>query len=81
MLTNAPPATPAHTEAQKIVELREQKAALIEALQEITEAKGRFSMDPFEHAKNCVRDMAALAVDALKKYGIEPRRNPETDPI
>jgi Cu2+-containing amine oxidase len=47
-----------------------------EALQEISEAKGAFSQDPFEHARNCVRDMQALAIEALTKYGITPRGKP-----
>ena len=50
----------------------------IEALQEITEAKGAYKRDPFEHAKSCVSDMQALAVAVLRKHGIEPRRT-DTD--
>jgi len=47
----------------------------IKALQEITEARGRFNCDPFEHAKNCIADMAQTAIDVLKKHGIEPLGN------
>lgn len=49
----------------------------IEALQEITEAKGAFKRDPFEHAKSCLRDMQKIAIDVLCKHGIEPRRSDE----
>lgn len=47
----------------------------IEALQDITEAKGAFKRDPFEHAKSCITDMAQTAIDVLKKHGITPRGN------
>lgn len=48
----------------------------IEALQEISEAKGAFKRDPHEHAKSCIRDMQTLARDVLIKHGIEPRGQP-----
>jgi hypothetical protein len=48
----------------------------IEALQEITEAKGAFRQDPFEHAKNVIRDMQALAIEVLTRHGIKPRGQP-----
>jgi hypothetical protein len=38
-----------------------------EALQEISKKEGRFSMDPLEHASNCVEDMAQIAQEALKE--------------
>jgi hypothetical protein len=47
----------------------------IEALHEISEARGAFKMDPFEHAKSCITDMAQTAINVLKKHGIEPRGN------
>ena len=48
----------------------------IEALQEISEAKGAFKKDPHEHAKSCIRDMQATAIDVLKKHGVKPRGQP-----
>lgn len=45
----------------------------LEALQEISEAKGAFRRDPHEHAKNCIREMQGIAFDVLNKYGITPR--------
>ncbi len=48
----------------------------VEALQEITEAKGAFRKDPFEHAKNVIRDMQAVAIEVLTKHGIKPRGQP-----
>jgi len=39
---------------------------LIEALKEISEGKGRYSLDQFEHCRNTVEDMKELAKDALK---------------
>src|SRR5690348_1561026 len=50
--------------------------AFEEALQEISEAKGAFKRDPFEHAKSCIRDMQEIAIDVLKRHGIEPRGKP-----
>jgi hypothetical protein len=52
---------------------------LIEALQEISEAKGAFKKDPFEHAKSYIVDMQELAINALKARGIEPRGKPVAD--
>ena len=40
-------------------------AGLREALQAISEGKGRFSRDPFEHCRNTVEDMKALAIAVL----------------
>jgi hypothetical protein len=39
---------------------------LREALGEITEGKGRFSTDQFEHARNTIEDMKELARAALR---------------
>lgn len=47
--------------------LRQTNAKLREALREITKGAGEFSMDPFEHAKNCIHDMKTLARAALKE--------------
>lgn len=55
---------------------RDTAEAMIEALQEISEAKGVFSRDPVEHAKNVIRDMQARAIDVLIKHGITPRGKP-----
>lgn len=46
----------------------------IDALQQITEAKGRYSRDPSTYAKNCICDMQAVAVHVLRKWGVKPRR-------
>ena len=45
--------------------LEAQVKRMREALQEISEGKGRFSRDHFEHCRNTVEDMKALAVAAL----------------
>ncbi len=37
------------------------------ALEEISEGKGRYSMDHLEHASNTIQDMKALAVKALEE--------------
>lgn len=39
---------------------------LVEALKEISEGRGRYSMDNYQFACNCIDDMKALAVAALK---------------
>lgn len=52
----------------------EQLDAMIEALQEITKAAGPFNRDPLIHARNCIQDMQATAVNVLKRYGITPCR-------
>lgn len=51
----------------------------IDALQQITEAKGRFNRDPVTHTHNCLCDMQAIAINVLRKHGIKPRR--DDDPI
>lgn len=38
---------------------------LREALREISEGRGRFSLDNFEHARNTIEDMKELALAAL----------------
>lgn len=39
---------------------------LVEALKEISKGEGRYSMDKYQFACNCINDMKALAVAALK---------------
>ena len=50
--------------------------AFIEALQYISEAKGAYKQDPFEHARSCVVDMQATAIKVLRERGIKPRGKP-----
>ena len=47
--------------------LRSQRDALKAALEEISEGKGRYDMDPMQHAINTIDDMKELASEALKK--------------
>ena len=47
------------------VELREQNAKLVAALEEISIGKGSFALDPYYHAVNCITEMKALAEAAL----------------
>ena len=47
---------------------------LLETLQKITVAEGRNCLDDFERAVNAISAMQKLAVDVLKKYGFQPRR-------
>jgi len=44
---------------------------LYEALKEISEGKGRFSLDPLTHASNTIEDMKNLALAALAKAEVE----------
>jgi hypothetical protein len=48
----------------------------IEALQEISEAKGPYKSDPFDHCRACVTDMQRTAFEVLRKHGIAPRGRP-----
>jgi len=41
--------------------------AMYEALKEISEGKGRYSLDPLTHASNTIDDMKEVAVKALIK--------------
>ena len=41
---------------------------LIEALREISEGRGRFSLDHHQHAKNTIEDMKEIAVKALRTF-------------
>ena len=45
--------------------LRAEVAHLRKALEEIAKKEGEFSMDPFEHCRNCVDNMAEIARAAL----------------
>ncbi len=40
---------------------------MLEALIEISEGKGRYDLDPIQHAANCIEDMKALALEAIQK--------------
>ena len=44
-----------------------------EALEEVTEQKGRFSTDPLTHAQNCICDMAEIAENALTAIKGDPK--------
>ncbi len=46
--------------------------AMYEALKEISEGKGRFSLDQLEHADNTIEDMKQLAIEALAKAENNP---------
>lgn len=45
----------------------------VEALLEISEAKGLDAEDDFERAVNCIKHMQGTAHDVLRQYGFEPR--------
>ena len=38
---------------------------LLDALTEIAKGEGAFSMDPLEHATNCIEDMKRIASEAI----------------
>ena len=40
---------------------------LLEALEEIAEGRGRYSMDHMTHAMNTIEDMKQLATEAIRK--------------
>ncbi|HDY67511.1 MAG TPA: hypothetical protein ENH85_06955 [Candidatus Scalindua sp.] len=40
---------------------------LFDALNEISEGKGPYDLDPIQHASNCIEDMKAIALEAIKK--------------
>jgi hypothetical protein len=50
-----------------IAALQARVRKLEEVLHEISEGKGQYSRDPYEHACNCIEDMKHLAVEALKE--------------
>lgn len=43
---------------------------MADALREISEGAGPFSMDPLTHAGNCIDSMKERAVEALEKCGL-----------
>ena len=49
-----------------ITALRTRMEGLVAVLREISEAKGRFSRDNHQHAKNTIEDMKELALNALR---------------
>ena len=53
-------------QARIIEQLRADKERLRGSLSEISEGKGAFSTDQLTHAANTIRDMKALAVEALQ---------------
>jgi hypothetical protein len=53
-------------EQEAVAKLRAERDALKLTLEYITKKEGRFSMDPHEHARNCIEDMAEVAEEALK---------------
>lgn len=52
----------------QIATLKTHVNGLRAALQEISEGRGRYSLDPLTHCGNTVDDMKKLALDALEKY-------------
>ena len=48
------------------IKLKADNSRLVEVLKEISEGKGRYNPDQFEHAKNTIQDMKELAIQALK---------------
>lgn len=53
----------------------EATGVFIEALQQISEAKGRDDPDDFERAINAIKHMQKIAFNALQLYGFTPRGN------
>lgn len=51
----------------KAIRLKEVNAELLKALKEIEKGAGRYSMDPLEHAANCIEDMQDVARAAIAK--------------
>ena len=58
---------------QKALKVLEATDLFIEALQQISEAKGRDDPDDFERAVNAVKHMQKIAFNALRLYGFTPR--------
>jgi len=58
-------------EALKILHTKAvaQNARFKKALEEISEGKGAYKMDPYEHARSCIEDMKLLATQALNPNG------------
>ena len=58
-------------EIKKYHKLQEQNNEMYEALKEISKAKGTYSLDGYEHARNTIRDMQEIAVSLLKQIDDE----------
>ena len=56
--------------------LRQQKARLVDALQEIALGEGPFNRDPLTHAANCIDAMKHLAAMALRDVGAAGAKEP-----
>lgn len=56
-----------YEEALEVIKALEENQRLREALQEISEGKGRYDLDRFTHARNTIEDMKEIAVNALKQ--------------
>ena len=54
-----------HGDCELREEIEKEVERLRGVLEEISEGKGRFSRDHFEHCRNTVEDMKALAIEAL----------------
>jgi hypothetical protein len=50
-----------------VMDLIKERNELLATLREISEGRGRFSRDNFEHARNTIEDMKQLALDAIAK--------------
>lgn len=50
-----------------ISKLSRERDELLAALEEISEGKGRYNQDQFEHAKNTIEDMKQIALEAIQK--------------
>jgi len=68
----------AETDGMSMDEIRKARLleatdTFIEALQQISEAKGRDDPDDFEPAVNAIKGMQRIAFNALQLYGFTPR--------
>ena len=59
--------------------LSENKYEMLETLREISEGKGRYSLDQLTHASNTIEDMKKLASDMIAK--IEGKDDREREPL
>lgn len=57
----------------RAMRLLEATGVFIEALQQISEAKGRDDPDEYERAVNAIKHMQRIAFNALQLYGFNPR--------
>ena len=59
-------ATETHAELFTMLKARDKEIARLRGvLREISEGKGRFTTDHYQHAMNTIEDMKELATDAL----------------